>query len=472
MKMKFMYCASAIAVVAASTLMLTASQSQAPAKYDPAIETQTTIGDGFTFAAVGDVIMPLPTSNWSDAAFQSALKPLKDSDVAYGQFEMTSVDLDDFKGAYFPGPAMISDPSVAEDFKKMGFDAFSRATNHGFDLGLEGMLASNAHLEDAGLVVVGSGKNYGAAWAPRYFMTPKGRVAFVATTTAMWAQAPVLARAAVESGEASGHGGVALMRVAQTFVVPRSLQSALDTIRKALPTGGGLYAPLDDTADRISVMGQKFRFADVLRPEFSYDPNKEDVAAALKSVREGKLKSDFLSFGMHVHEHRYPDKPDTDPIPGDFLQPFAHQVIDAGADQFVGTGVHNLRGIEIYKGRVIFYGLGEYFRQMDINKIGRGPARGDQNSDPEKFESVLAVTRYQGGKLAEVKLYPVEARETARMALRGLPQTPSSEVAQKILKRLQGLSEPYGTKINVVGDVGYITLQGAPPAAQPARRRG
>ena len=140
MKKKVLYCGAAIAVVAASALMLTASQSQSPAKYDPAIETQTTIGDGFTFAAVGDVIMPMPSSQWAEPTFQNALKPIRESDVAYGQYEGTSVQLDDFHGAYFGGPAMITQADAPADLKKMGFDAFSRATNHGMDLGLDGML--------------------------------------------------------------------------------------------------------------------------------------------------------------------------------------------------------------------------------------------------------------------------------------------------------------------------------------------
>ena len=60
---------------------------------------------------------------------------------------------------------------------------------------------------------------------------------------------------------------------------------------------------------------------------------------------------------------------------------FAKAAIDAGADAFLGTGVHVLRGIEIYKGRPIFYGLGEFFRQMDVvglsgmGSIGRGETR-------------------------------------------------------------------------------------------------
>ena len=51
--------------------------------------------------------------------------------------------------------------------------------------------------------------------------------------------------------------------------------------------------------------------------------------------------------------------------PPDFLIELAHKSIDSGADAFVGHGPHLLRGIEIYKGKPIFYDLGEFFREWD-----------------------------------------------------------------------------------------------------------
>ena len=471
MKKKLLYGGAAVAAVAVSALMLTASQSQAPEKYDPAIETQNTIADGFIFAAVGDITMPLPLAKWGDATFQEALKPVKASDVAYANLEGSLIDWDDFVGPFAPGANRYGIPDTAADIKEMGFDAIGHANNHAFDYGVEGLLQTNEILEEAGLVYMGSGKNYGAAWAPRYLMTPKGRVAFVATTTAMWAQLPSLAGARQESGEAPGRAGVAQINVDQSFLVPRSMSGMLEGMKKAFPTGGGLYATVDPDPGQITVMQRKFKYGNVERPEYTYEANKTEVAAALKSVREGKLKADFLSFGMHTHEHRFPEKPDTDPIPGDFLQPFAHQVIDAGADQFVGTGVHVLKGIEIYKGHPIFYGLGEFFRMQDTSRAGAAlPGRSDTNSDPIKYEAVVATTRWQGGKLAEVRLYPVWLNEADRIALRGAPHAASPEQAQKTLKRLQVLSAPYGTKIDIVDNVGVISL--LPPAsAPPARRR-
>jgi hypothetical protein len=133
-------------------------------------------------------------------------------------------------------------------------------------------------------------------------------------------------------------------------------------------------------------------------------------------------------------------------------------VIDAGADTFLGTGVHVLRGIEIYKGKPIFYGLGEFFRQMDVIGLsgmgGRG--RGDDNSPPIKYESIVAVSRFEHGQVSEIRLHPLELTDDVRMAHRGIPRLASPQMAQRILTRLQKLSAPLGTTITIEGNIGVI----------------
>ena len=76
------------------------------------------------------------------------------------------------------------------------------------------------------------------------------------------------------------------------------------------------------------------------------------------------------------------------PVPGTIEA----ENFDNGADAFLGTGVHVVRGIEIYKGRPIFYGLGEFVRQMDVVGLaGLGRGRGTTDSPPVKYESIIAL---------------------------------------------------------------------------------
>ena len=44
---------------------------------------------------------------------------------------------------------------------------------------------------------------------------------------------------------------------------------------------------------------------------------------------------------------------------------FSRAMIDAGADVVTASGPHVLRGIEIYKGQPIFYGLGDFIFQNE-----------------------------------------------------------------------------------------------------------
>jgi poly-gamma-glutamate synthesis protein (capsule biosynthesis protein) len=257
---------------------------------------------------------------------------------------------------------------------------------------------------------------------------------------------------------------------------------SISTIRRAFPTGGGLYPPTGERDDQMQILGRWFRRANTDKPRFAYEMNKEDLRDILAMVREGKSKSDFMTVAIHSHETTETEDVDIAPTPGDFLPVFAKATIDAGADAFLGTGVHVLRGIEIYKGRPIFYGLGEFFRQMDSDGIaatgctgegggweldGSRSCRGDRNSEPVKYEGMMALSRFDHGTLAEVRIFPTDLNYGTRMAHRGIPHLASPEVAQRTLARLQKLSAPYGTTITIEGNVGVIRPR-TPATANPA----
>ncbi len=59
-------------------------------------------------------------------------------------------------------------------------------------------------------------------------------------------------------------------------------------------------------------------------------------------------------------------------LPPEEVKDFAHKVIDAGADAYLGHGPHVMRGIEIYKGKPIFYSLGNFVFQSTL--IRRQPS--------------------------------------------------------------------------------------------------
>jgi poly-gamma-glutamate synthesis protein (capsule biosynthesis protein) len=195
----------------------------------------------------------------------------------------------------------------------------------------------------------------------------------------------------------------------------------------------------------------------------------------MTSVEEGKMISDLITVAFHAH-HFHDAKGgyrgegleegehlDTNPSIADYLPVFSKAAIDHGADVIQGTGVHVLRGIEIYKGRPIYYGLGEFIRQMDVTGLaGRGsPGKSEgppgHEAIPVKYESIVAINEFRNGKLYEARLYPIElGYEEQKLARRGIPVMASPEVAQRILRRLQALSEPLGTDIHIENNIGII----------------
>ena len=172
----------------------------------------------------------------------------------------------------------------------------------------------------------------------------------------------------------------------------------------------------------------------------------------------------------------------------DFQQKLAHAAIDAGADTFIGHGVHRLRPIEIYKGKPIFYSLSDFFwddkqepfaadyferyrkdliaaygdpkkaTDGDLTAVLNSKSWGSKEGDNLVFQSVIAVSRYEKGQVSEIRLYPVDLGYGKRLTESGIPRVPSPEIAQRILERLKKMSKPFGTNISIEENIGIIRV--------------
>jgi poly-gamma-glutamate synthesis protein (capsule biosynthesis protein) len=80
------------------------------------------------------------------------------------------------------------------------------------------------------------------------------------------------------------------------------------------------------------------------------------------------------------------------------------------------------------------------------------------------YQSVVTTSRFEKGRLAEIRLHPVDLNYAARGADRGVPRLAGPEVARTILERLQRLSQPFGTRIAIEQGVGVIRLAAGPPS--------
>ena len=153
-------------------------------------------------------------------------------------------------------------------------------------------------------------------------------------------------------------------------------------------------------------------------------------------------------------------------MPPDWLKQWTHDEIDAGADIIVMHGAPLLHAIEIYRGRPIFFDLGNFIFQAPPSNIVL--------DEPINWESVVAYVEFQGGTLRSIKLTPVwqkkigeglpdmydERNNNLFMKTRGMPTPAKGDQARYILERLAGLSQPFGTVIDIHGDTAEIKLPG------------
>jgi len=95
-------------------------------------------------------------------------------------------------------------------------------------------------------------------------------------------------------------------------------------------------------------------------------PNVNDLVTARRLVTEAKKKADIVIVSFHGGaegtDHQHVPR-ETEMFAGEErgnLPLFAHTVIDAGADLVLGHGPHVMRGMEVYKNRLIAYSLGNF----------------------------------------------------------------------------------------------------------------
>jgi capsule synthesis protein PGA_cap len=226
---------------------------------DPARELALKTPDGFTLATVGDLIELRPLSSRATPGFVDAVKILKDADVAFGNMETNIADIPNFSA---PFRGFVAVKEVAADVKAIGIDLVNRANNHLPDGGIDGMLATDTLLDQAGLVHAGTGRSLAEARMPRYLETPKGRVGLVGMTSTFAAQM----MAGDQEGISPARPGLNGLRVTQSLVVSPAQLSAIRGVRDSIyaprETAGTPIPVPSDSPDRLQFFGASLKAGD------------------------------------------------------------------------------------------------------------------------------------------------------------------------------------------------------------------
>lgn len=438
------------------------------------------VPSGFTLTAVGDLIITEAIYPKLKRESPELIKLLQGADVTFGNFEDTAIDLRKFGGypeALSGGGWLISSPRVPQDLRAMGFNLVGRANNHTTDWGVAGMRYTDDLLDKAGIVHAGTGETLAEARAAQFLSVAAGRVALVSIASRFEANA----RAIDPLGQIPGRPGINALRTTRYVLVSPERLAALSKVRDTQPKGSVRKSTLESDAKTgtVTLFDTRYRArADIGDGDmdFSYVMDERDRKEIVRGIRQGKQTSDFAIVTIHTHEPgNYSD------APPDFLPVLAREAIDNGADAFIGHGPHQLRGIEIYNGKPIFYSLGNFlFMDNTQQPITRDEFEKDKVEptsmteaefmehrrvhgvfkDRIWFESVVAVNRFdERGSVKEIRLHPIELHWNAgRDADRGIPRLAPPDVARRVLDQLVKLSQPYGTKIEIQNNVGVIRL--------------
>jgi poly-gamma-glutamate synthesis protein (capsule biosynthesis protein) len=428
---------------------------------DVAKELAMKITDSFTFAAVGDIIIRRPVGQLGDAGFQALTKVLRAADSTYANMEGPIIDTAD---PNYHGPQAGGPKTIVEDLKALEIRVMTTANNHTMDGGSEGMFTTNRLLDEAKITHAGSGRDLAEARRAQVGITPKGTIGVVGMYSIDPSSFPGWTR---YTDARDKWPGLNPLHVTPYNVVTAEQMASLRKIRDAsyahrsevrVPVAP---VPANEKPDELSLFGSRYKVGEKVG-SLTYTIDRSDLDGMMRSIRVGKQNSDFMVVAIHAHQNSFSYQAYShDNSTPDFLIELAHKAIENGADVFVGHGVHTLRGVEIYKGKPIFYGVASFVQHegpaIEVTDPSRAPVA-QQSREPDNKEVLLTTSRYEGGKLVEVRLYPVDCGidGTRPVSKAGLPMTASPEQAQRILKLVQELSKPFGTTISIEDNVGVI----------------
>ncbi|WP_059005887.1 lasso peptide C-terminal Trp epimerase [Streptomyces specialis] len=388
------------------------------------------------------------------------------------------------------GGCLIADPRVIDDIVAAGFTVLGCANNHALDMGVDGLLGTVDLLNARGVPFAGIGADLTAARRPVYVDRPGGSLALIScSSTFLPGQ-----EAAAPSPDTPGRPGLNPLRYTATLDVTAAQMEGLREIdartglraRRAEARTLLGFDPALPSAERLVLFGTRFRVAD--EPGFATECDRTDLDEISQWVREARDRADLVLVSVHSHEPG-----PTPEEPGEFLRTFAHRSIDAGADIVVGHGPHFLRGVELHRGKPIFYSLGNVVSQIeladhvpaeDYARVAgpRTPGRyfaeltghGRRLFAPHRryWESLIPVLTFDDGALVEARLHPIELGFGRPVHRRGRPRMAGPADAERILTSFARLAAPHGATVTVgEARTGELALD-VPHRAPDAHRAG
>jgi poly-gamma-glutamate synthesis protein (capsule biosynthesis protein) len=363
-----------------------------------------------TIHAVGDLVLECEDAS---ALLAPACEVLRRADLVVGQLEIPHLE----GGVVQTGdvPALPGPPSALDALADAGFGILTLAGNHVYDYGPEGIRETRRHCAQRGLRTTGAGENLDEAFEPAVVEVDGTRLAVLSVNCVgpreTWASSLKPGAAYVDvvthyEVRGANPGGPPRIR---TYAEPTSLRRLTDAVAAAAATADVVVVALHKGLVHVPV----------------------DIAAYEREI--------------------------------------SYAVVDAGAHAVVGHHAHILKGVEVYRGRPILHGLGNFAtvtRAMTISASAAAsperaawarerrrlfgfepdPAMPDYPFHPESRHAVIAELTVVDG-VVRAALLPCWIDDEARPVPVG-----RSERGEDVARYVRAITEDAGFSTDLVWD--------------------
>ena len=179
-----------------------------------------------------------------------------------------------------------------------------------------------------------------------------------------------------------------------------------------------------------------------IREDALYGPpyvNEEDLQAMADDIAEAKRQADVVVSSYHWGQSQSRTLTLSQIA-------VARTAVDSGADLVIGRHPHILQGIEVYKGKAIFYALGNFALDHDHPMFL-----------PTVKESILVSCLIEDRQIQRLSFRPAYLGDDGRPEI----LAPADQRAHKIISDLVALSGKRNTKLLPRGDEVLVELRGS-----------
>ncbi len=287
----------------------------------------------------------------AEPKYASFLNVLEEGDIVFANLECALTNYEYPETPDF-STANKCDPIVAKDLASIGIDIFSLA-HRVLDFGNRGLFDSIDALDKENIKHVGGGRTPEEATKEEIIEVRDQRVGFLSFDAAYSKKTEAKAVPSADRKTYLNKPGLAPIHVKTVYEIEPSTLALVGLIRAIIERSYVEEKSLGNVVEKIKNV-------------------KKNVNLLVVAVHWGTLADELL----------------------EYQRPLGHALIDAGADVIAGSHPHRTHGVEIYKGKPIFYSLGNFI----YHRTGLHPNLGS--------EQTIGRVKIVGENITKVELIP------------------------------------------------------------------